>query len=112
MTIEDKNIVIAEFLGIDVHKLSFLKDPTYVRVILGKEEDFDWDSIHDFDPHRDYNWLMKAWVKFKETNVDLDNFLRKDALCEGLTYWIANGTILEAFEKLYEAINWYNSLKK
>jgi hypothetical protein len=60
----------------------------------------------------DYNWLMKAWVKFMETNVDLEHFLRKDALCEGLTYWIANGTISEAFEKLYEAINWLNSLKK
>lgn len=112
MKIEDKNIAIAAFLGIDVHKLSFLKDPNYVRVILGKEEDLDWDSIQDFDPHTDYNWLMKAWVKFRDMEIDYKHFLSKDALCEGLTYWIANGTILEAFEKLYEAINWYNSLKK
>jgi len=116
MTIEEKNIVLAEFMGIDVHKLSFLKDPTYVRVILGKEEDFDWDSIHDFDPHRDYNWLMKAWVKFRD--------IRFKGGSNNPAYWeaglweekigsaILRKPILEAFEALYKAVNWYNSLKK
>lgn len=109
MTTEDKNIVIAEFLGIDVHKLSFLKDPTYVRVILGKEEDFDWDSIHDFDPHRDYNWLMKAWVKLRDMKLYDFEFNRHRHLIETC---ICKHTISEAFDALYEAINWLNSLKK
>lgn len=113
MTTEDKSIEIANFLGINVHKFSFAKDPSYVRVILGTEEEFDWDCIEYFDPHIDYNWLMKAWEKFRDINFNGET--------SNPAYWdigrwkdkvgsaILRKPILEAFEALYEGINWLKS---
>jgi len=115
MTIEDKVLEVAKFCEIDVHKLSFLKDPNYVRVILGKEEDFDWDSITDFDPHRDWNWLMKAWEKFRDIEVEGTEH-KYPIVGFGETHFeyvsrnITEGSITEAFEALYEGIDWYNNL--
>lgn len=107
MTIEDKVLEIAKFCEIDVHKLSFQKDPNYVRVILGKEEDFDWDSINDFDPHRDWNWLMKAWERFRGYKLYDHDYMRHKHI---IANYISFGTISEAFEALYEGIHWYTNL--
>ena len=106
MTIEDKILGIARFCEIDVHKLYFKKDPSFVRIILGKEEDFDWDSIIDFNPDRDWNWLMKAWKKFREYNLYDYEYMRHESI---IATKITFGTISEAFEALYEGVNWYTN---
>jgi len=115
MTIQDKNIVIAEFMGMSQTEMEteVLKIKWTIWELPTEDPNFSFLSRHEhliFDT--DYNWLMKAWVKFRDIKVDLNNLVKHEALCEGLMYWICNGTISEAFEALYEAVNWLNSLKK
>jgi len=116
MTNTEKNVAIAKFMSIDVHVLSFKSVPEHREVIVGKEEDFDWDSdwktYTNFNPDTDWNWLHRAFVKFRELPIpegDSAYFsYHKREIVNGFEY----DTISEAFEALYEGIFWFNNLNK
>ncbi len=111
MTNTEKNVAIALFLGIDVHKFSLQKDPEYIRVILGKEEDFDWDSITDFDPDTDWNWLHKAWEKFRDLEFsDKAVEVEHEKALKEIEFELCNCPIGEVFDTLYTAISWHQKL--
>ncbi len=105
----DKILEIAIFCKIDAHKFSFKKDPDSYLVVLGKEEDFEWDNISYYYPHIDWNLLIEAWHKFSTMYLyDFAYNERKNIIAKA----IISGTISEAFEALYEGIYWYNSTRK
>lgn len=112
MTIEDKNIVIAEFMGMSQTKVKIveLNINSTIWELPTEDQNFSFLSRHEhllFDT--DYNWLMKAWVKFRDLNLyNYDYMQLKNTFLNILAF----RTISEAFEALYEAVNWLNSLKK
>lgn len=119
MKIEDKVLEVAKFCEIDAHKFSFKADPDKYLVVLGKEEDIDWsEGLIYYKPNKDWDWLMKAWERFRDLpikksighkykNSDFEWHLKHRTQ---ISYSICFETIAEAFESLYEGINWYNNL--
>lgn len=61
-----------------------------------------------------YDWLMKAWVKFRDLDITnpFNDFIKHKSLCGQIGQTILYSEITEAFSKLVEAINWYNSTKE
>lgn len=60
-----------------------------------------------------YQWLMPVWVKFRDLKFEdfkyqIEHSERKDIIGLAILY----GEINIAFERLSEAITWYNQLNK
>lgn len=91
---DKKNIVIACFLG---GSDSYGKSYSTYNLYDAQKLRF----------HYDWNWLMKAWERFRSYKLyDHEYMKHKHIIANHISF----GTISEAFEALYEGVNWYNNL--
>lgn len=104
MTKEEKNIAIAEFMGAKYCNDDPKNFPNGYYVSDLPEMIPYW-FVFDCD----WNWLMKAWYKFRDLN--LEDKLYSDNR-QNIAHKMSFKTISEAFEALYEGIYWYNSTRK
>lgn len=113
MTNEEKNIVIAEFIGYQKKSYELWTLPEHFESIEGLEYSEEWHRKFVFDC--DWNWLMKAWGKFRDLEGECIEHEYPtqgfgETHFEYIARTIAQGTIIESFEALYEGINWYTNL--
>lgn len=114
MTNTEKNVEIGLFLG---GKLSESKE----RIFLWEDEVMYFAIQRDILESRyrlkfdtDWNWFMKAWEKFRDLEIDSTphNVNYHYVTRINLGSKILHGTISEAFEALYEGVNWYQNFNK
>lgn len=102
------NKIIAEFMG-------FIHEPSLDDEVLGKalwrlsdNENF-YDSRMKY--HTSWDWLMPVYDKFRCLVIDGEkNFRKRNRFVVLISDEIIRVNITEAYEKLIEAIQWYNSL--
>lgn len=109
-TTADMNRVIALFDGYEEYEDSdgtwFKKDGQITCMHI---------KLQNLEYHTDYNWLMSVWVKFRDMRLNTNNikladkfFEHKERVGENISF----DSHAKAHKALYEAITWYQNLKK
>lgn len=107
MTLEEKSILLADFMGYERTDKDYW-EPTFKGETKGEVL---WPR--DFKYNTSYDALMPVWVKFRDLKLKKDNLKDGQALHRTLIRnAITDLPIEKAFEKLTEALIWYNSIKK
>jgi hypothetical protein len=112
------NEVIARFLGAVIPSgktlTSFLPNIEFCSAIEVQTKNGEYlFRPKDLKFHRSYDWLLPAWVKFRDLKLnDEDDQERHDALIDRVGRKILYAPISEAFTELVSALKWYESLKK
>ena len=101
--IKEKSIVLAKFLGYEIDNSFPDKNKVYR---LGNKIELDTT----FKFHTDYNELMKVWSKLLESNIKFN--IKLIYLIYKFKWSLHKVDILDSFDKLYQLIVFYNSLKK
>lgn len=115
----NKNEIVARWMGVET------KDETSVYPLLYKAGPLRHCKDGDYPDHtyysserlmydRSYEWLMLAWMKFRDLKLgdNIKLFSVHSQRCYEIELKITRGTITEAFEELVKGIEWYESLKK
>lgn len=96
MTTEEKNKLIAEFMGMKYgEKRKWSKEEGWTHTN---------ESLDRF--RTDWNWVMSVWKKIK-SNLSDNNVLYMSSLSA-----IADVNISKTFELMVEAVQWYNQQHK
>jgi len=102
----ENNKLIAEFMG-------FKEEPfNRVHNMFTKEGE-QWFTAHNSQYHTSWDWLMPAWLKFRELKFDdvkhqFYHSKHKEMISRVIAY-MNDGTPKLAFEALSIAIKWYNT---
>jgi len=104
MSIEQKNEVIAGFMGYETRYVNY-PDPA----LNGIEAWINGASMK-LQYHSSWDWLHRAWDKFRALN-----FIHHPNVCDFMAYlerisnYMAYRTIEETHEAIFKAIQWYNN---
>lgn len=102
MTIQEQNRVICVFMG--GYRYSGV-----VWFYVGPDG-FEHETGDFLKYHSDWNWLMPAWVKFRNLNLDSKEY---SEWCSSLGWYLYSSDEPSRFcERVAYAIQWYNTLKK
>lgn len=120
MTIQEQNRIIANFMGGEVREVVRINDKVtmawcgHIAKQWRKEKlginvgDAILENQLEF--HSDWNWLMPAWIKFRNLNLDSKEY---SEWCSSLGWYLYSSDEPSRFcERLAFAIKWYNTLKK
>jgi len=66
----------------------------------------------DLEYHIRYDWLHRVWEKFRDLEFIAFNYGVHKNHCTVISNALVNGTISEAFDALYNGIEFVNGLKK
>lgn len=124
----DKIIMVGEFMGIkNLFPYKFKKEADFAGVYIGEDEDgyIDWVDIgiNWYNPHQDWNLLMKVVDKIKELKYPIyiyqshiQNTVEIFQLSNNKSYLIReSSTKLEPIKLLYNAVvefvEYYNEIQ-
>lgn len=105
-TVHDMNEVIAVFEGRNYTEL------TSTVKWSKKEGEFSRErKSTELKYHTDYNWLISAWVKFRDLEFeDKETDAQHVNYCVEVSTAMTYENIEVAHKALYDAIVWYNSI--
>lgn len=110
VTLDDKLRTVAEFSG-----FKHLGGQRFSSegILFGVESETTW-FIDEMKFHTSYDWLMEAWVKFRdlETDITTGQQIGRETMCHIIAEHLAYSPISKAFDALHEAIQWHNGLNK
>lgn len=99
-TVEEMNIVIADFMGYYYSASKFYARDNY--------SGGSWFKTAKY--HCDWGWIMPVWIKFRSLGLTEHEYL--DWLSSLSWYLYSSDSPKWLCERLYYAIQWYNQLKQ
>lgn len=116
MTDNEKTRLIAEFDGWTFHNDDPGFSPTGYWMDKYKSETIEYQCLRlsDMQFSTSYDWLMPVWHKFRDLRFEdnLTHLLQHGNHSIWIQSELSMGNINGLFEKLAEAIEWYNTTNK
>lgn len=119
--VEEGNRLIAEFMGAGIEPYPDGHFPGETGYRFKEKMPLDapdstegwWWNVNGLKFHSSWDWLMPAWVKFRDMKVPVESeeqyYQGYSQQLHRVSAAITHLLIKDAHEKLVEAIQWYNN---